>query len=105
MHPVLIGTIVWLIVGIIVGWLVLRHVAAQSPEGKQKENQKYLFLVTQDRLSRIDYEWNIHVVDVGYKLPSSNVPPYLTENGTSLKIFIFSYFCITPQQHPAILFK
>lgn len=41
MHPVLIGTIVWLIVGIIVGWVVLKHVAAQSPEGKQRENQKY----------------------------------------------------------------
>lgn len=36
MHPVMVGTIVWVIVGLIVGWLVLRHVARQSPEGKQK---------------------------------------------------------------------
>ena len=34
MHPVLIGSIVWLIVGLIVGWKVLRHIAASSPPGK-----------------------------------------------------------------------
>lgn len=41
MHPVLVGTILWLIVGLIVGWKVLKHVAASSPPGKEWENQKY----------------------------------------------------------------
>ena len=41
MHPVLIGTIVWLILGLIVGWKVLKTVAESSPPGKEWENQKY----------------------------------------------------------------
>ena len=32
MHPVLIGTIVWLILGLIVGWKVLKTVAESSPQ-------------------------------------------------------------------------
>ncbi len=46
MHPVLIGTIVWLIVGLIVGWRVIKHVGAQSPPGKEWDNQKYSLLLT-----------------------------------------------------------
>lgn len=34
MHPVIIGTVIWLIIGLLVGWRVLKHVAAQSPPGK-----------------------------------------------------------------------
>ena len=41
MHPVLIGTIIWLILGIAVGWKVLKHVGQSSPPGKEWENQKY----------------------------------------------------------------
>jgi hypothetical protein len=31
MHPVLVGTIIWLIIGIIVGWRILKYIAKQSP--------------------------------------------------------------------------
>lgn len=41
MHPILIGTVIWLIVGLLVGWRVLKYVASQSPPGKEWENQKY----------------------------------------------------------------
>lgn len=34
MHPVLIGTIFWIIIGLLVGWRVLKYVASQSPPGK-----------------------------------------------------------------------
>ena len=34
MNPILVGTILWLILGILVGWKVLKHVAERSPPGK-----------------------------------------------------------------------
>jgi hypothetical protein len=40
MHPILIGTIVWLIIAIGVGWTILKYIATQSPPGKQWQNQK-----------------------------------------------------------------
>ena len=41
MHPVLIGTVIWLIIGLFIGWRVLKYVASQSPPGKEWQNQKY----------------------------------------------------------------
>lgn len=41
MHPVLVGTIIWLIVGLLVGWKVTKYVGAHSPPGKEWANQKY----------------------------------------------------------------
>ena len=40
MGAIFIGTIIWLIVGILVGWKVLKVVAESSPAGKEWENQK-----------------------------------------------------------------
>ena len=34
MNPVIIGSIIWLIIGIIVGWQVMKYVGKQSAEGK-----------------------------------------------------------------------
>ena len=40
MNPVLVGTFIWLIIGLIVGWKVLQHIKNVSPAGKEWENQK-----------------------------------------------------------------
>ena len=34
MNPVMIGTIVWVILGLIVGWKIMQYVAEKSPLGK-----------------------------------------------------------------------
>lgn len=35
MHPVIIGTIIWVIVGLIVGWKVFEYIGEKSPLGKE----------------------------------------------------------------------
>ena len=40
MAGIFLGTIIWLIVGVLVSWKVLKHVGESSPVGKQWENQK-----------------------------------------------------------------
>lgn len=34
MHPVIFGTFIWIIVGLVVGWRVLLHIKNSSPAGK-----------------------------------------------------------------------
>jgi hypothetical protein len=34
------GTIMWMIVTIVAGWFILRHVDASSPEEKKTDNKK-----------------------------------------------------------------
>lgn len=41
MNPVIIGTIFWIILGLVVGWKVINYVGEKSPLGKEWENQKY----------------------------------------------------------------
>lgn len=43
MNPVIIGTIIWIILGLAVGWKIMNYVAEKSPLGKEWENQKYYF--------------------------------------------------------------
>lgn len=43
MNPVIIGTIIWIIIGLAVGWKIINYVAERSPLGKEWENQKYNF--------------------------------------------------------------
>lgn len=40
MNPVIIGTIIWIIIGLAVGWKIMNYVAEKSPLGKEWENQK-----------------------------------------------------------------
>lgn len=40
MGPIFVGTIIWLIVGLLVGWRVIKHVHESSPPGKESENKK-----------------------------------------------------------------
>ena len=42
MNPVVIGTIVWVIIGLAVGWKIFGYVGEKSPLGKEWENQKYI---------------------------------------------------------------
>jgi putative Mn2+ efflux pump MntP len=40
MNPVLIGTIVWIILGLGIGYKIITYVGERSPLGKEWENQK-----------------------------------------------------------------
>lgn len=40
MGALLIGTLVWLVLAIVVGWKVLSHVGESSPLGRAGENKK-----------------------------------------------------------------
>ena len=44
MQGVLVGTILWLIIGLLVGWRVMHQIRLSSPAGREWENQKYFYL-------------------------------------------------------------